>query len=316
MNVRVAVGASLTLFLLGSALAGCDAERARASQGAAQSAPAQGGQPPASRPALPQMIPWLEVNTDERASLDRAVEGLLIWRRVTDTAIISTAPGYAKIYGPLRQRTGNMRIIPGLKTAELLKKFDDPAAWRLVADEVRAMCLAANERRIVFENETALCNEENPTNNYWDGVVEFDFDKLKRGMAMLPPDVEVWWYPSFVTGGAPRREKRHERSARLCRAVAEVLMARFVVSEVGMPPERNEWWNADLARLRDEISKRPSIPIVYFWGDNKFWRDDDFLVAMRSVRGKDAIVYPGAKRWVPAARRFVDMIEQDRAEKP
>ncbi len=50
------------------------------------------------------ILPWVEVNALASRTINHAVEGLLIWQKVTDPAIVSTGPGCAALYPGLRRR--------------------------------------------------------------------------------------------------------------------------------------------------------------------------------------------------------------------
>jgi len=272
--------------------------------------------PPPTRPASQHaarakrvhVIPWIEVNLGKREEIEKAVKGLRIWQKVTDTAIVSTTVGRSRIYTRLRERVPGMHIIPGIKTAGYCSPFDSVSGWRTIADEVSSMCRATGEQRIVLENETALCSKRLAgRNDYWSAKVKLDFDELRRGLRMLPEGVEIWWYPSFVTGKS-QRALRHEQSAKLCRLVEDVCDVRFIDYEVSKPPDRNVWWNDDLSRIRKQIAQRPSIPIIYLYGDDtRYWPDERILEALARVPGEDAILYPG-RRWVEAAERIATIL--------
>jgi hypothetical protein len=56
-------------------------------------------------PAQPTVIlPWVEVNALASRTMNHTVEGLLIRRKVADTAIVSAGPGSAALYAGLRYR--------------------------------------------------------------------------------------------------------------------------------------------------------------------------------------------------------------------
>jgi hypothetical protein len=63
----------------------------------------------------PKIIPWVEINKSSqpqeetwRKRINKCVAGLEIWRRVTDTAEISTTPGQASLYETLHERVPDM----------------------------------------------------------------------------------------------------------------------------------------------------------------------------------------------------------------
>lgn len=247
----------------------------------------------AAEPHSVRLIPWIELNVDDRAQYDNIVTGLHIWERVTDTALVSTTPENGRFYGRLRRDVPGMQIIPGLKTVNLLHEFDDPKGWERVAREVEQLCAATGQQRCLLENESAL-------EPYWNNKAKLDFAKLKEGLKRLPPKVEIWWYPSFVTGA--RTAERHKLTTDICEAVQAACDARFVDSELAKPPSRNDWWHPELATIRDRIARKPTVPILYFCdGGRVFWNEPQIREALARVRGPEAIIYSGAKRWIGAA---------------
>lgn len=279
---------------------------------AAARSPASTGQPSDSQPRKPVLIvPWIEVNEDKPELLASAIEGLKIWRSQTDTAIVSTTPGRARIYTELKRALPGMKIIPGVKTAGPLRPFDSLTGWSEVGREVRKMCAAAGENRCVLEHETALCNEEKGRPNYWDGDDVIDWSRFKECLKQLPPEVEIWWYPSFVTGR--KKAARHGFSEKMCATVQEICKVRFVEYELSKPPNRNNWWDPELTAIMNRVAKEPPIPIIYAWlvdGRWAYWRDDEIPEALALVKGDIAIIYPGATRWVEAARTVTRRLEE------
>lgn len=265
--------------------------RAYASQARSDAAP---GKP------IPRVkiIPWVEDNYAQYD--DRVVEGLRIWRKVADTAIVSTMPGRAALYPKLRERVPGMRIIPGLKTMDLLPRFDSVKGWRRVAEEVSAILAAGGERVVLLENEVAI-------KAFVDGAQPLNLDRLRQGLALLPGDVAYLWYPSIYG----HEQDKRSRCAEVCRVVAETLL------NVRLLDQRYQGRRAvsDRARIAADailksISRRPTLPMLYFYGSEHsytFWRDEQVHEALGYVRKDwgdeaDVVLYPGLKRWVEAAR--------------
>lgn len=302
------LGLTVACALLAVGLAGCD--RGAQSQTT----------PPASRPTTQQAaaaqrvktIPWLEVNSATREEMETAITGLRVGQKVTDTAITTTTVGRLHIYPRLRERVPGMHIIPGVKTAGYCDPFDSLAGWRTIADEVTRLCKASGELRVVLENETALADKSSGgKNNYRDAKFKLDFERLKTRLSRLPKGVEIWWCPSFASGGA-QPEVEHRQSEALCRLVQEVCDTRFVTADLAKPPDRNDWWDADCARLRDAIAKKPGVAIIYFYwsGPRHYWTYDRVIEALSQVRGPDAIIYP--EHWVEAAEGITRVLEPAR----
>jgi hypothetical protein len=183
-------------------------------------APAQSPSP-AGRKTL---IPWVEINVPLRPlkdvhpelAADRppmqvrdyALEGLRAWSKVTDVAIITTAPGQAPNLYPwlMQNRPSGMRIIGGLKTYRLPGTrpgddrpydFADLDGWKEIAAESREIVRATGVNIVLLENETAL-------NAFHTCAAEIDFDRLASSLAALrETGIEFWWYfptilPSFI----------------------------------------------------------------------------------------------------------------------
>ena len=248
-----------------------------------------------------KIVPWIEVNTLESKAIDDAASGLLIWRNVTDTAIVSTVPGCADLYSQLRKKVPGMHIIPGIKTNACLKAFDSVPGWRIVADQVRAVCEAAGERRVVLENESAL-------KEYWRGSLDIDLDRLRDGLGRLPQGIEIIWYPSMV-GESSEVQQRAER---LCRVAAEVLDVRFTDLSINGPRSVSYRWSKRGKRRLEKLARKATIPILYFYGPGSRWWQDDQLFQPLELAGEGwVIIYPGVKRW----RRAADSISKILAER-
>lgn len=259
----------------------------------------------------PQIVPWIEVNSDyygyyPPSSLESAVEGLLIWQRITDTAIVSTTPGNAPLYTELRQRVPGMQIIPGLKTSLHLglDGFDQLDAWELIAQDVSEMAATSGQTRFVFENEGALYG-------YWDGDYSIDFDQMRQCLGYLPTELEYIWYPG-LGGETPFKRAR---SQALCEAVEDELHPRFVNLGFDRPQwrESDPWSYVTL----DELAEKPTMPIIYFgcW-TVCYWEYGDVDQVLEDLETypedyPEAIFYPGFYRWVEAADAITMELAQD-----
>ena len=247
-----------------------------------------------------QIIPWIEVNSPDPSGIDHAVEGLLVWKRVTDTAIVSTIPGLAGIYREFRRRVPQMRIIPGIKTNDALPQLDSVDGWRTVGQQIRAVCDASGQTIVVLENESA-------SKRYVHGEYEIDLDRLRRGLQQLPDGVEIIWYPS-VTGASVAQQQRGED---LCRVVADVLDVRFIDLSLNCPAAvRYKWSKLGRARL-EKLARKPTIPMLYCYGPgSRWWMDEQIPDALTHVKGGWVILYPGGKRWPEAARSITRILAE------
>jgi len=239
-----------------------------------------------------KLLPWIEVNVVTTRAVDNAVAGLRRWTDVTDTAIVTTAPGGARIYPLLRDRVPGMRIIPGLKTNDLLKRFDSPAEWASVVRALRAIRSASEESTILLEHESAI-------RAYLDGTYEIDEDRLKESLRLIPKDLEIIWYPGLVG----ESDVTQQRAALLCRAAQATLNVRFTdLSRSGPAAVGYRWARIGKQRL-SRMAKEPAIPLLYFYGPgSKWWHDEQLREALALCDDGWVIIYPGAKRWQQASR--------------
>lgn len=248
--------------------------------------------PPEESQELPKhIVPWIEVNNSKQRTIDHAVEGLLIWQKITDTAIVSTVPGHEKIYREFKKHVPGMRIIPGMKTYTLLDQFDSIEGWREIARHVETALKESGEKEIVMENETAI-------RLYRRGESHIDLDRFRQGIELLPKNVSYIWYPS-IQGHKEVVQKRYEN---VCKIVASILDVRFTNRSLYGPGAANE---RPLKKAQDRIrliSKRDSIPLIYCIAVHPWWTDQQIPHALSLVQGDWAILYPGTKRWVDAAR--------------
>ena len=300
--------AVLAVLLLGLPCTGC-ADEPRDGAGTAESKRAAQATPssaPVSKAAKrPKIIPWLEVNRATPEELERAVAGLRIWQKITDTAVISTVRGKAWIYPHLRARVPGLRIIPGLKTnAELGKRqFDSPEVWQRVARGVTELCSAAEEKRIVLENESAL-------SPVWRGDYAVDFQRLRESLKQLPKDIEIIWYPGVVG----ESEVVQARAAAVCRAVEEICTARFTAGNLGGPKSPRYRWSKSGTAQANSLASRPLIPLVYF--GTKYWPYERAPEIVSLVKTDEVLFYPGAADWIKAARTIVRTLATPAPEEP
>ncbi len=265
------------------------------------------------------IIPWVECNWpgapmhgDKLASatmLDYVVEGLLVWKTVTDTAIVSTMPNRADLYTELHRRAPEMRIIPGLKTWHSLERFDSVSGWRVIAREVSAIRATSGERVIVLENETAL-------EDWVKGRETLDTRKLREGLALLPTDMQYLWHPSLWLSAG---DEAQQRLMQVCQVVEEALRdVRFLDQKYNAHHSVNNARFAKASKVLHSIASRPTLPMQFFLGtDNKnvWWRDDQIDEALSYVRtdwgnSADVVLYIGQKRWVEAAQSLSTRLPQ------
>jgi len=258
----------------------------------------------------PLLIPWVEANLADEAEIERVVEGMQIWRRVTDTVLVTTGYRNADLYRTLRARVPDMHVIPSIKTSYwLVTRFDSPSAWEALAGHVQAFLDAAGESRIVFEHETALAP-------YWAGTYDMNFDDLARGLAFLPPDVEYGWYPGLVYSHT--NPDLLPRSLALAQAVQPALSTegrrvRFVDLSYDDPawPVYPPAMQARAA-LESFANQTPlTLAYVGCFNGYCYWSTARIREVMEQVRPRpDLLVYPGSTRWVSTATAIADELSE------
>jgi len=246
-----------------------------------------------------RILPWVEVYVGSDEGVNIVITGLLEWRKITDTAIVSVDPGQTSFFSELKEPLPDMRIIPGVKTSPLFgrRQFDSVEKWGEMAEEVRAACEASGQQRFLFENESALFD-------YYHDEHELDLDSLRVGLNELPKDVQYLWYPSVAGGG-----ETLERYARLCEVVEEVLDVRFIDhASLNAPQHVNQPGTLTAVARLESIAQNPTIPLIYCCGD-RWWPADRIPEALEFARLKwgdatEAIVYPGQALWVQRAQEM------------
>ncbi len=254
---------------------------------------------------LPKIWAWLELNSDKPEKMDEAVAGLLEWQKITDTAIVTTVPG-VRIYGELCACVPGMQIIPGVKTNDVLRdhvgpRFDDVDGWKKIGKELAAMAEATGSKIVVLEGESAV-------ERYRLGNETINWALFRKCLAQLPKDLTIGWYPA-MTGGD---DDEQDRMGSLSDEVADSLCNAVLLDHQsrGGPRGLTYSWSIKGREKLDEIVRRvPGTSILrmmYFYGPKEsYWQDDQIFEALGSVGDGRVIIYPGAERWVKAAKLFV-----------
>lgn len=243
----------------------------------------------------PLIIPWMEVNYPPFL-LEATVVGLRLYRRVTDTAIVSTTPGNASLYTELRQELPDMRVIPGIKTCVRLdpNAFDSLVGWNLIAKDVREVVQTSGVRTVILENEDAI-------KSYVAGTYEIDFQRFRRCLEFLPTDVEYIWYPVNLYN-----EYVRGRTIPVVNAVQDVLNVRLVDHSYGHPDWHNELHRGTLKA----IAEKPPI-LLMWWGcfesvNTCYWDYGRVSEVMGLFENRPELVfYPGYANWMMLAQAVV-----------
>ena len=247
----------------------------------------------------PRLIPWIEVN--KREAVDAAVAGLLEWSHIADTAIVTTVPGELDIYDEISGRVPELQIIPGLKTNDLLRKgFDNMEGWERIGHKLEDMAQRCGSDTVVLENESAV-------RKYGLGNETLDWDTFRKAMEELPRDREIIWYPA-ITGADDESQNRMQK---LCCAVVKHHPRVTLVDRGFSNPAAVRWnWSKE-ARLRLALIGAPTIPMLYFYGpDEDYWQDEQIHKALEHVKkAAEVIIYPGAARFEDAAKGIRKALE-------
>lgn len=255
-----------------------------------------------------KIIPWVEFGAPTQSQFEYGLAALRVWRRVTDTAIVTTIPRQEHLYPRLRQRLPGMRIIPGLQTYPRLAagEFDSIAAWRQLALDVTAFCSASGEKVVVLENEIAL-------RGYEEGQHVLDHERLRACLRQLPREVEIWWYPAFFG----ESEQNQEFLVATCQAIEQSCRVRFIEPTLDSPAApRYHAWNVCQAKL-ERIASRPTIPIAYFGTfpttGVSYWPYERAPEVLELARGAEVIFYPPYVSWVEAAEAISRAVARPRS---
>ncbi len=259
--------------------------------------------------ARPAIIPWMELNQNVPDKVQDVADGLNLWGRVCDRAIITTVPGQLSIYDELRDRVRDVAIIPGLKTNDDLKRFDDVMGWKRIGEQLADVAERTGSDTVVLENESAI-------KAYANGKQRISSPRLRRALGQLPSDLTILWYPS-ITGSSHGQLKRMQH---VCDVVAEVHadMVFVDLSRSGPAAVRHLWSKRQREKLDAVVKSAPAarcIDMLYFYGPGSRWWMYEQIDEALAVLGKDAdqaIIYPGGERWVPAAEKIGEKLRAGR----
>jgi hypothetical protein len=244
-----------------------------------------------------KIIPWIEVNSLDAQWVEPAIQGLEIWQKITDTAIVSTVPGNAVLYEKLRKRLPGMQIIPGVKTWTLLQHdFDSLEGWIKVAQEVRAVAEISGQHVVLLENETAIMP-------VMEGKQLINLELLKHGLESLPQDIELIWYPG-ING---KNIEEQDRTAAVCNLIRAVCKVYFTdLRYMGQLTYTTARWKR-AGETYDIIAPQSVIPMLYFLGNvSYYWQDNQIVEVLEKYDLKGwVIVYTGFSRWKEAAQNML-----------
>jgi len=251
---------------------------------------------------FPVTVPWLEMGLATPDDLQVARDGLVHWRRVTDTVCLLAGPNESHTYTTLRTEFPGMTIIPSIKSSPRTtpRSLDSIEAWQLLAADIAVVCAATGVNQVVLENETA-------TWNYLHGTETIDLEQFRQALSYLPASVQVIWYPGVsVCADA----ELVARSVALCQVVEDVLHPRFVDLSFG-DPDWPVYPPSGYAReAMDNMAQQPTMPIVYLgYQDWPYWPYADAPVVLGQIDPRPScLFYPGRTQWFAAAQAVAQRI--------
>ena len=149
----------------------------------------------------------------------------------------------------------------------------------------------------MFEHESAI-------KAYIDGQYAVDLDRLRAGLRLLPRSCRIWWYPSAAGDGEVLA-----RYVRLCEAVvAELPEVRFIDhASLHAPRFTGQPGTINAVRRLEAAARSPPIRLIYCCGP-EYWPFERVPEALRHVSETEAIIYPGATRWIEAAQALARLL--------
>jgi hypothetical protein len=292
-----------------------------------------------TRPARPKILPWLEL-TERRLIFSEklgrvegsegrvtfgeyCIRGLDYWKKVTDTAIITTHPDTLKgtFEYLMARRPAGMRILGGISTYSLPGgtpqdrrpyDFADAKGWEAIAGRARHITRLTGNNVCVLENELAL----KPFHS--DGK-SIDFEKLQKTLATLrATGIEFWWYLPAIAENTAKFPNRQQESIQFIKAISTALPnCRFIVGYIGYGDWRQN--------KRTEITRRQMM--VHMLGQPRLldymavtkdghWENGNPLLfhtsqtAFAEIKNLPEVgeicIYPGHMNWVTIAREFAE----------
>ena len=247
------------------------------------------------------IVPYVQCNRDAHEA--PTIEGLNNFLGTTGTAIVTTIPGNADVYGRIQKQVPRMDIIAGVKAHELLK--DDhasPEGWRRLRGEVVACLDQTQGDRIVFDMESAM-------HPVWTGVQPFDPDKLVEAIfnADFPKDVTYYWGPSVPS----RNEVEQAKAAHICRTVQMCFDNLVFIDAASLsgPGALSYGANVRVADMMRVFATHPPVHMLQF--HTRYWQDEQAPEAIRYSTFRDegcALLHTGQSRFVEASQTIPEAL--------
>ncbi len=257
----------------------------------------------------PKIIPWIE--STGVADADHVIEGLRLWQRVTDTAIVSVYPDCpatcSDLYGILNDRIPEVQIIPGLKTSIILGQdnLDWIEGWQQIGAELTQIAATTGSNIVLLENEEAV-------RDHGDGLYDINYAQFRQCMTALPDDLTYIWYPAMMYNCVDYKRNRYEL---LCQVVEEEVDVRFTEVNFGHPNWVDANCKADARYWLEDLAELQPIQVAWFCCIEGFcyWPDDQIDTVLDHVAGagySELIVFPRRERWVEGAEGITLHVDQ------
>lgn len=244
-----------------------------------------------------RLLPWREVSPAISGDVSTTLEGLKIWQRVTDTAIITVEPYALDQLREVVFGARYMRIIGGLKTAALLKDAGlmSRSAWAETCHMIDRIISITGQPVVLLENESTVAPYLNGSKPVPDGALMAE--AIPAPWNRMP----LWWYPSAADDNAVLH-----RYLALADSVAKALPNARMVDHGSLwgPNEPYDPVAKNRAVLLCERCNQPPIELFYCHyvsGRPQAWPNSRISEALSFAVGTEAICYPGRDNWISAA---------------
>ncbi len=226
---------------------------------------------------------WFESNNKKYFNL--VLSSLPDWISVGQVIITGRKHNVVKFYKILRRRFGN-RIITGFKTSDFFKEKSiyDFEAWREISILAKRLSVMSGGAPVVIDNEGLIKKLLKGKNT------SVDLDKLSSAIKGGAYPLIWWWYGP---------EGRSSRVISLTEKFAIALKngipdMRFIeASSGGFVDSDMDYWSKSNLKKTILIEKKP-VSIVYLDDSlRRFWKLQHINLAIKSVIGRDVIIYPG-----------------------
>jgi len=268
-----------------------------------------------TRPASPEVVPWVECFPTASKWTNPVVQGNALWAR--DAAIRRCMvtvdvlhPEHLQPFVAAAPR--GLSIIPSLKLTNLWADWEkggtsyrhnDPEAWQQIADGVRAAQRICGGYTVGIECEKQM-------EPVFKGLCQVNYAQLRESLKPMPRDLEYWWWPGIFW--PPDQATRCERWMLGIESSlgGHVRWIDWLKSGWRLHPDLPQ--NEIDARYRLLLGASQLAPIPIYYGDPSLgvrpqmtvagWSADQFRAAIKSSTADIVLIYPGHAGYVPFSR--------------